>query len=122
MTTYTITTKTDTKGNTGALSIGVETAVFDLTAQSADYLFEGYIDLNPMQAGDTTVVTEYISADGTNLRVYNQATFSGVQSAPLIRFHGKLLEKDMLYRVTLNQTAGVGRDYYYASVLQVFNA
>lgn len=121
MTTYTITTKTDAQSSVTP-TLNVETNVFNITAQAADYIFEGYIDLGNMIAGDTTIITEYISVDGSNLHIYQQTTFSGVQNTPVLRFHGKLLELNMLYRVTIKQTAGTGRAYPYASVLQVFSS
>jgi hypothetical protein len=122
MTSYSITTKTDTKTVLAAVTIGVETTVIDVPAQAADYIIESYIDLTNMAGGDTTNVTEYVGVDGSNLRVYQQVTYSGAQTAPILRFHGKLFEKDLLYRITIKQTAGTGRAYPYASVLQVFNA
>lgn len=120
MTTYTITTKTDAQTSISP-TLNVETNVVNFIAQSADYVPEVYLDLANMTTGDTTVVTEYISVDGTNLRIYWQWTFTNAQTMPLLRFHGKLLELGMLYRITVKQTAGTARTYPYSSILQVFN-
>ena len=122
MTIYAITTKTDTQSSVGPVVINVETNVVNLAAQAADYIPETYIDLSNLAGGDTTIVTEYIGVDGSNLRVYYQQTFTDVQSSPIVRFHGKMMELNMLYRITVKQTAGTGRAYPYSSVLQVFNA
>ena len=123
MTTYTITTKTDTlNASPTAVTLNAETTIFGVTAQAADYVFEGYISLRNMVAGDTTIVTEYISVDGTNYDIYWQVTYSGAQTTPALRFHGKLFELNMLYKVTVKQTAGTGRAYPNSSVLQVFSA
>lgn len=121
MTTYTITTKTDIQ-STVTPTLNVETNIFNYTAQAADYVFEGYIDFINMASGDTTVVTEYISVDGTNLHIYQQNTLTNAQTQPVARFHGKLFELNMLYRVTIKQTGGTARAYPYSGILQVFNA
>lgn len=122
MTTYQITTKTDTQSAVGPVVIGVETSVITITAQAADYIPEVYLDLSPMMLGDTTVVTEYLAIDGTNYQIYFQNTYSGVQTIPALRFHGKLIELNMLYKITIKQTAGTGRTYPFASVVQIFSA
>lgn len=121
MPSYAITTKTDTKSTVGPLVLSSETSIITIAGESADYVIEAYVDLSPMQAGDTTIVTEYLAVDGVNYQLYWQGTFSDVVGIPILRFHGKLLEKDMLYKLTINQTAGTGRTYPFASVLQIFN-
>ena len=122
MTNYTITSKTDTQSTLSAVTINTTYNIINLTAQTADYIPEVYLDLSNMASGDTTIVSEYISVDGTNLKLYYQYTFTNAQTLPVQRFHGKLLELNMLYRVTLQQTAGTGRAYPYSSVVQVFSA
>jgi hypothetical protein len=122
MTTYLIATKTDTQSSIGAVTIGVETTVVSYAAQAADYIPEVYLSLQNMVSGDTTVVTEYIAVDGTNFEIFYQNIFTGAQTAPILRFHGKLIELNALYKITVKQTAGTGRSYPYTSILQVFNA
>jgi hypothetical protein len=119
---FNIAAKTDTQSSVGPLVIGVETTAISIPAQNADYIPESYIDLGNMNVGDSTVVTEYFAVDGINFRVYWQGSFSDVVQIPILRFHGKLFEKGMLYKITVTQTAGVGKVYPIASVLQVFNA
>jgi hypothetical protein len=121
MTNYAITTKTDAQSSISP-SLNVETDVVNIAAQAADYVPELYLDLGNMQAGDTTIVTEYISVDGINQRIYFQKTFKDVQTEPLLRLHGKLLELGMLYKVTVKQTGGTARVYPLASIIQIFNA
>lgn len=122
MTSYTITTKTDAQSSIGPVTIGTETSIVTITAQTADYIPEVYLSLQNMTVTDTTIVTEYLAVDGSNYEIYYQNTFTGVQASPTLRFHGKLIELNMLYKVTVKQTAGTGRAYPYSSILQVFNA
>lgn len=122
MTTYLITSKTDTQSSIGPVTLNTVYSVITVTAQAADYIPEVYLDLSAMQSADVTVVTEYLAVDGTNYQIYYQNTYSGVQTFPALRFHGKLIELNMLYKVTIKQTAGTGRSYPYASILQIFNA
>ncbi len=122
MTNYLISTKTDTQSSIGAVTIGVETNVVSYTAQAADYIPEVYLSLQNVTTGDTVVVTEYVSVDGSNYEIYYQNTFTNTQTYNALRFHGKLLELNMLYKITVNQTAGTGRVYPYTSILQVFNS
>jgi len=122
MTNYLITTKTDAQSSVGPVTIGVETNVVSYTAQASDYIPELYLSLQNITTGDTVVVTEYLSVDGTNYEIYYQNTFTGAQTFNTLRFHGKLLELNMLYKVTVKQTGGTGRAYPYASILQIFNS
>jgi len=114
-----IASKTDYTGSVTPSALNTETDVVSISAQTDDYIVEGYIDLSAMQDGDTIVVTEYISVDGQNYRVFLQATFNGAQAQPILRFHSKMLYKNMLYKVTINQTAGTVRTIPYAFILQV---
>jgi hypothetical protein len=122
MTTYSITGKTDNQSSIGPVTINVETTVISIAAQAADYVPEVYLSLQNMTTGDATTVTEYISVDGANYEIYQQFPYSGAQTQSVLRFHGKLLELNMLYKLTVKQTAGTGRAYPFTSVVQVFNA
>jgi hypothetical protein len=114
-----IASKTDYAGNVTPSDLNVETDVVNIGAQSEDYIVEGYLDLSGLQSGDTLEVREYIAVDGTNLRRFLMATYSGAQDDPIIRFHAKVLYKTCLYRVTVKQTAGTVRTLPYAFVLEV---
>lgn len=73
---------------------------------------EGWVDLTNMQAGDTVVVKEYVMLkSGGTFRVYATTTYNGVQAEPAIHVTRKLSEYGL--KVTLQQTAGVNRDYDY---------
>jgi hypothetical protein len=91
-------------------------------AQSGDFVVESYVDLANMVSGDGTTITEYISADGVNLKTYKQDILSGAPSFSVYRFHSKLTNKNQLYRITLDQTAGTGKSYPVTSIMQVMSS
>ena len=72
----------------------------------------GYIDLQNMQAGDTVVIRMYVKlkSDG-NYKKYDEGTYTGVQSKPVIYIRPK--ESHYGVKVTLQQTAGVMREFDY---------
>ena len=71
-------------------------------------LLDGFVDLTPMQAGDTIVVRQYmqVKAAGTYVK-YAEETYSGAQSIPLLFLTTKTA-KDKI-KVTAQQTAGTNR-------------
>jgi len=80
--------------------------------RSALGTLEGHIDLASMQAADTVVIKEYIMLkSGGTYRLYDSATYSGVQAKP--NLHVVKLPARYGVRVTLQQTAGVNRNYDY---------
>ncbi len=90
--------------------------------QSGDFIVESFLDLRNMVSGDTVVVREYTAVDDSNSHIYQQATISGTQVSPLIRFHGKTFYKGNLYRVTLKQTGGTGKSYPVTTSMQVLSS
>jgi hypothetical protein len=114
-----IASKTRYSGTVTPSALNTETVVVDIGAQADDYIVEGWIDLSAMQSGDTVVVCEYVAVDGVNLRRYACVTYSDAQSDPIVRFHSKQLLYSMLYRVTINQTAGTPRSFPYGFLLEV---
>jgi len=114
-----IAAKTDYTGSVTPSDLNVETNVVDISAQSEDYIVEGYLDISALQSGDTLEVREYIAVDGVNLRCFLTVTYSGAQDNPIIRFHAKVLYKTCLYRVTIKQTSGSVRTFPYAFILEV---
>ena len=84
----------------------------DLVNVSGMGKYEGYVDLTNMQAGDTVVVKEYLrmKKDGPWIN-YATTTYNGAQTEPAIHAVRKLSEHG--FRVSLQQTAGVNRDYDY---------
>jgi len=71
-------------------------------------LLDGYVDLGPMEAGDTIVIREYmiVKAAGSYAK-YAEASYSDVQSLPLLHVVTKTAARSI--KVTAQQTAGVNR-------------
>jgi len=71
-------------------------------------LLDGYVDLTPMQAGDTIIIRQYmqIKTAGTYVK-YAEETFSEAQTIPLLHIVTKAA-KDKV-KVTAEQTAGTNR-------------
>jgi len=111
--------KTDYTGSVSPSALNTETIVVDITAQTDDFMVEGWIDLSALASGDSVKIIEYVSVDGVNLKSFITQTFNGPVSDPIIRFHTKTLYKNMLYRVTITQTAGTLRSFPYAFILEV---
>ena len=74
--------------------------------------FEGYVDLANMEVGDTVIIREYVKlkSEGT-YRLFDSATYSDAQTKPAL--HVVKLPAKYGIKVTLEQTAGVNRDYDY---------
>jgi len=111
--------KTRYTGSVSPSSLNTETVVVDMPSQSDDYMVEGYINLSALASGDQVVVREYIALDGTNYYTYATVTYSGPVSDPIVRFHTKTLPYNAKYRVTITQTAGTLRSFYYAFIQEV---
>jgi len=114
-----IASKTRYTGAATPSALNAETTVVEITAQSDDYIVEGYIDLGNLASGDAVTVREYIALDGANYRTYATVSYSGAVSDPIIRFHAKTLPNTARYRVTITQTAGALRSFPYAFILEV---
>lgn len=71
-------------------------------------LLDGFVDLTPMQAGDTIVIRQYmkVKASGTYVK-YAEATYTGAQSIPLLAVTTKSSKTSI--KVTAQQTGGVNR-------------
>jgi hypothetical protein len=70
----------------------------------------GYISLENMQDGDTVIIREYINLGG-GYKLYATATYTGVQSEPVVYLTVKEVLKGV--RVTLEQSAGELRELEY---------
>ena len=114
-----VASKTRYSGSVTPSALNTETTVVEITAQSDDYVVEGYLDLGALASGDTLVVKEYIAVDGANYRTYATVTYSGPVSDPIIRFHTKQLLYSMKYKVTITQTAGTLRSFPYGFIQEV---
>jgi hypothetical protein len=111
--------KSDYTGKITIPSLNTETTVLEVTGQTDDYIVEGYIDLSQLQSGDTLTVTEYIAIDGVNYQQFLSSQFSGPVSMPIIRFHAKTIQKNMKYKVTVNQSSGTPRTIPYGFIVEV---
>lgn len=96
----------DTPVTPGGLD--VETNLIDIAAQGEIYNIEGYVDLVNLAADDILVIREYLSGDGTNLRLFFERTFNNARTLKALRFHSKTMQGP--YRVTIEQTDGVVRE------------
>jgi len=114
-----IASKTRYVGSVAPTALNAETVVVDIGAQSDDYIVEGYVDLSALASGDAATLREYVAVDGTNYRLFAQASYSGPVAEPVIRFHAKTLTYNMKYRVTVTQTSGTLRSFPYGFVLEV---
>jgi hypothetical protein len=107
-------------GNVMPADLNVETTVVEITAQSDDYMVEGYISLRNLASGDSVILREYIAVDGVNYDLFlPPITYNGPVDAPVIRFHMKLFTYNMKYKVTITQVAGTLRSFPYAFIKEV---
>jgi hypothetical protein len=114
-----IQSKTRYTGTVSPPTLNTETTVIEITAQSDDYIVEGWLDISALASGDTLVIKEYVAVDGTNYRLFLSVTYSGPVDAPAIRFHSKQFIYNMKYKVTVTQTAGTLRSFPYRFLLEV---
>lgn len=69
---------------------------------------QGYVDLTPMQGGDTIVLRQYMKVKtGGSYAKYNEDPYSGVQAVPLIHLTNKTTKTAV--KMTAQQTAGANR-------------
>jgi len=93
----------------------IETDMLEvLMSDAPDYFAveaEAYIDLSPLQAGDTVVIKEYAATLATPLTytLYATHTYTGVQTEPLVHFTKKMAYA--AWKITAQQTAGVNREF-----------
>ena len=72
----------------------------------------GNIDLSNIQVGDTVILKQYIQVTvGGGWKKYMSESYSGLQANPLVYITPK--ETDFGIKITLEQTAGVMRNYEY---------
>lgn len=86
---------------------GTEKVLVEKTDNKFGFL-DGYVDLTPMQAGDTIVVREsmQIKSGGSYVK-YAEETYNDVQSIPLLHVTTKPARYQI--KVTAQQTAGTNR-------------
>jgi hypothetical protein len=92
---------------------GTEVSVVqdEITGNPTRHL-EGWIDLSPMQAGDTVVVRMYVKLTPTGSYVkYAEETYTDAQSLPAL--HIVTLPARYGIKLTMQQTAGTYRTFSY---------
>jgi hypothetical protein len=90
---------------------GTEQTLYEFPAGSKAVI-ELYVDLTPMQAGDTITVKEYMINQSSGAYVeYGSETYSGVQTIKMLHITPKPSTHGL--KVTMQQTAGVMRTIPY---------
>ncbi len=91
-------------------SDGTEQTIYANTSTRAFIFKNLYIDLNLMAAADTVVIKKYMMIDGTNYRLIESTSYTGVQTLTGILVRGD--EGAVTgYKVTLTRTAGADHAY-----------
>lgn len=91
---------------------GTEQTLYSNTTANA-FIFNNIdIDLVNMQAGDTIVIRKYKMVDGTNYRLVNSSTYTGVAVSPCVTVTGNEACRAGI-KVTIQRTAGGDRAYPY---------
>jgi len=86
--------------------------VLDEVTGNPPRFLEGYIDLTPMQSGDTIIVRQYMKiASAGDYVKYAEETYSGAQSLPLLYITTKSGRYGI--KITAQQTAGTNRTLTY---------
>jgi lipopolysaccharide export system protein LptA len=76
----------------------------------------GYINLTNLQAGDTVVIRQYIKLF-SSYQKYEEESYSDAQAKPIIYIRPKEIASGT--KVTIQQTAGVFRDFEYKFIKEV---
>jgi hypothetical protein len=117
-----IKSKTRYQDSVTPANLNIETNIVNIAEQTDDYIIEGQISLENMQAGDSVLLQAYISVDGVNQRLADPQTFSGVQSVPLVRVPAHTIAYNGLFKVTVKQTGGTVRAFKYTFIMEVMEA
>lgn len=102
-----------TQATTNALAV-VGAAIVD----TVPFKVSGLLSLHNMQAGDTFLVIEEIrDQDDATYREYARASYSNVQTSPMVWFEEKVCQG---WRVRIQRTAGADRDVTYQYLKEGF--
>jgi hypothetical protein len=86
--------------------------VLDEVSGNPSRFLEGYIDLSPMESGDTIVIRQYIKiAPAGNYVKHAEETYTGAQTLPLLYIATKTGRYGI--KITAQQTAGTNRTLTY---------
>jgi len=97
----------ETRVETSVVMDGTEKTLVEKTDDKQG-LLDGYVDLTPMQAGDTIVIRQsMIVKSAGSYAKYAEETYSGAQTIPLLHIVTKTAARSI--KVTAQQTAGTNR-------------
>ncbi|MEM1540615.1 MAG: hypothetical protein QXJ07_04450 [Candidatus Bathyarchaeia archaeon] len=114
-----IRTKDRLQGSATPTVIGEEVLLIELGNQTDDYIVEGHISLQNLQASDIVRVNCYYTVDGFTLLISDSITVGGEQEVKAIRIPAITLPYNAKFRVGLTQLAGEVRSFPYAFIVQV---
>jgi len=107
------------RGTVQIIQLNTEYDVINLPVQDDDFILEGFLDLSQIADGDTVVIRIYVAVDGQNRKEMDRMTIYGPIDPPIVRFPAHTFAYDMQPRVTITQTAGIGRQFPYCFLLQL---
>jgi hypothetical protein len=92
--------------------LAVISTLYTLIDSVSNRWFSGYVDLTNMSTadGDITEIKAFIKINATPILWFNRV-YTGTVLRPLI--HIPTLPSPFEYKVTLQQTAGIGKNYDY---------
>lgn len=100
----------------GALEVkqlGTEYILIEYGSSPNDnHRYDGYISLVNMGAGDTVVVSFYVKSQTSGVyKLFSENIISDIQPNPV--FYMTPLPNDVGMKITIKQTAGIVRTFYY---------
>lgn len=111
--------KVRSQGSVTPTALNTETDLINLADQTDDYIIEGQIDLSNMADGDEVVIKVYMAVDGVNQRLMDTMTFRDAQPIPVVRILAHTIPYNGKFRVTITQTLGTLRTFYYNFIYQI---
>ena len=107
------------QGSVKPSDLNVETDLINLADQDDDYIVEGAIDLRELADGDSVEIKVYVAVDGATQSLSDKMSLSGPLDIPVVRIPACTLPYNAKFRVTVTQTAGTLRTFYYCFIVQV---
>jgi len=101
------------KGAFTPSSLNSEETIVEIIGDGKPFIVEGWLDLSELSEGDTIIICEYVSVNGTDYGSFMCLSFSGSQKDPILRFHAKTFEGSQKWKLTIKQTSGTLRNFPY---------
>jgi len=111
--------KVRSQGSVTPTALNTETDLINLGDQTDDYIIEGQIDFSALASGDEVVIKVYIAVDGVTQRLSDEMTLIGAQDIPIVRVVAHTVAYNAKFRITITQTAGTLRTFYYTIIYQI---